>query len=631
MTVFRIRRFTRALVLCVFSALLAGLAFGKGMEDPERYLPADTAMVITIPDLSAAKAAWGETATGQMWADPAMDYWRALRLAPAIDATLTSAGLQDMPEVMAMAEGQLTIALELPDLMELPADAPAQVQWPDAALYLMVDFGENAPKARRMIESHEVGRIEYPVGLNPKMPYMILHTPAVKTGHAVASAWVDETWVVSTSGAALRDLLSRRLNGNANIENRRNVSLENLDDSDVWKAASKHFVKGAAAHTYVDYNRVMAVAFESLDRNAALLGHTSTARNLTALIDTLGMRSMLWRATSIEIRGKAFCSRSVTKYDPEGEGYLVPELTLEPVEALDWFTEGNYAAFSAASMKPPIALWQSLDSLGKGPMPRIAVGMDNLRKRVQFGTGLNLDRVIGAFGDQYVSAQHPSSGQPDMALMWKMRDYDALQQALDVLKANPNFTTQSRSYKGYVYEQLVHQKIPAMPFYIMRVDDWFMFATQDAWLKNLIDRRQYLAMTKDEREAVESSESVRVMLNKPFRKTRNPVSTYIYSDMKPSLISFGKMLPVLPTMVNLNLKQMGMPTVPGWMAETLPPLVPIVKQVFPTQKRISQDGYLTIEESYSAFDPIASPLAATVFVIGQRYLEEQAQAQTITP
>ncbi|MFW6286530.1 MAG: hypothetical protein ACOC29_01185 [Candidatus Sumerlaeota bacterium] len=151
-------------ILC---AALAGLfvlstatAPAKGMDNPEEYLSQDTAVLMTIPDISKAVEAWQKTATGQMWAEPAMAYWYELRLLPAISGTLEGMGLAELPEILKMAEGQLALAIEMPDLTEPDPDAPPQFQLPDAAIYLMVDFGNNSAEARRRIESFEVERVE---------------------------------------------------------------------------------------------------------------------------------------------------------------------------------------------------------------------------------------------------------------------------------------------------------------------------------------------------------------------------------------------------------------------------------------------------------------------------------------
>ncbi|MFW6286574.1 MAG: hypothetical protein ACOC29_01405 [Candidatus Sumerlaeota bacterium] len=611
--------------------LSAATAPAKGVDNPEEYLSGDTAVLVTIPNVSDAVKAWQQTATGQMWDEPAMAYWYELRLLPAISGTLEGMGLDELPEILKMAEGQMSLAIELPDLTEPDPNAPPQFQLPDAAIYLMVDFGENSPEARRRIESFEAERVEYPIGLTPKIPYMILHTPPTQTGHALASAWVDNTWVAATSGAALRDLLSRRINGEPILQNRRNVSAESLEDSDFWKTARKHFTKDAAIKVFADDARLGNVLLETAKRNAHLMGYGDMAQTAAQVAETFGMMSTQWTAMSIEMRDAAFYTRTVLKYDPEAQGLMVPEPDPKPLEAIDWFTFEDYDSFTATSIASPIEYWNAFKMLAEGPMPQLATRIETARQTFQMQWGLELEKTFDALGDQYIMASKPSSGIPNMVVLWELTDREALNKVLETVSTRLGFVQQQRSYKGRVYTFRQHPKLATLPIFTTEIDGWFVLTTRDQWVKDLVDRREYLAMDKDQREGIKSGTPIRETLSEPFGKAPGTVTSWTYSNLKPSIIQLGTMLPILPSLMNLQLAQLDMPKIPGWVPQSLPPLVPVVKHITPTIVRQSQNGPLTIKEKRSAIDPLATPALATGFVIWHRYQQESAAAQTPAP
>ncbi|MFW6286529.1 MAG: hypothetical protein ACOC29_01180, partial [Candidatus Sumerlaeota bacterium] len=188
---------------------------------------------------------------------------------------------------------------------------------------------------------------------------MILHTRPTQSGHALASAWIDDTWVAATSGAALRDLLSRRINGEPMLQNRRNVSAESFEKSDFWKTARKHFTKDAAIKLFADDTRLGNVLLETARRNAHLMGYGDMAQTAAQVAETFGMMSTQWTAMSIEMREKTFYTRTVLQHDPEAKGLMAPSPDPQPLEAIDWFTSENYDSFTATSIASPIEYWNA--------------------------------------------------------------------------------------------------------------------------------------------------------------------------------------------------------------------------------------------------------------------------------
>jgi hypothetical protein len=102
----------RNLAACAW-VLILGLKALAAVPPPEELLPADTVAILTLPDVSRARAAAATNATGQFWADPAMrpfrDQFTEILRTEVIAPLERELGV-NLTNYAGLLQGQLTLA-----------------------------------------------------------------------------------------------------------------------------------------------------------------------------------------------------------------------------------------------------------------------------------------------------------------------------------------------------------------------------------------------------------------------------------------------------------------------------------------------------------------------------------------
>lgn len=130
------------------------------MPPAERWLPTNTVAFVTAPDAGKLRAAWESQAPGRLWADPAMDGFRAHTVGAAEQgfweplSKLTGLQLARLPS---LAEGQVTLALvEESDLGDGAGVTGAGLPWRQV---LLLDAGKRSEELAAWL-----------AGRDPKVP-----------------------------------------------------------------------------------------------------------------------------------------------------------------------------------------------------------------------------------------------------------------------------------------------------------------------------------------------------------------------------------------------------------------------------------------------------------------------------
>jgi hypothetical protein len=149
-----------------YQSILAGLGFSLGLLQaapvpaPERLLPSDTLLLMTVPNGPSAATGWSHHPIYRLWQDPAMGPFRD-KLAQAVQqhalAPIEASSGVALPEFLSLLRGQLTFAL-------VPNGWPQQAgQSP--ALLLLADAGNQADRMSDLLDNlrARIAEAGYPV------------------------------------------------------------------------------------------------------------------------------------------------------------------------------------------------------------------------------------------------------------------------------------------------------------------------------------------------------------------------------------------------------------------------------------------------------------------------------------
>jgi CRISPR/Cas system CSM-associated protein Csm2 small subunit len=597
-----------------------------GMEGPERWLSADTVMVAQVANMTTARARWQETASGQAWQDPAMDYWRGLHFDMAVKDLMTSVGLTEGLPLLDSIQGQLLVAVEL---REKAADANAPktgFQLPDVRFYAMADFGENAPKARELVAKTARGAWARPEGTSPQLPEITLHTDFKECPVQLCSAWVDETCVLASSPEAMKDLLSRRLK-------LKNPATPALAQSAQWKQVAKQTRNGADAWLYCNAARSYDVLTAVAERGLQNANKSTQWNSVRVLLETIGLQNLDQILSVYTMRGKAFETRETASFRGKTTGLLPLGDTAAPLRTPAWAREG-IAEYSVARIRSPREIKDLCQSGLTKAFPEIEDLLEKLHEGFVSNLGVEPNQVLSALGNEFAMFTNQVGSTPDMALLWEIQDEKLLDLVLEQIRKTANLKVQKASFMSYGYEIQEFEKIN-IKIYTAKINgpaksnSFLMVSTSDNWLKDFLKWRQDRAdaIKSGKEEVLEKlAKPLLPELDKPFgrvpRKMR--VVERLYSNPAPMLTQLNSLLPLLVPMVNTQLQASGIPELPSWVVASFPPLTPFAKQAFPTIKRVTQKDNLVVTEQTSSLDPLASPFSAAALVMVHKYWTGQA-------
>ncbi len=621
------------LFLCLALSSCSGLKWKpRGMEGAERWLSADTVAMVRLPNVVESRVRWSATAMGKGWSDPAVEYWRSLQFDPALEAVLERAGLGDSLEILDLIRGQAILSVRLAPLPE-EEENPKTITYPDAGFVVIADFGENAAKARELIEKNAKGKEKTPDDLKKAVPDILLHTepfaPAAGDPEwELASAWIDETWVLSSSPEDLYDLLRRRM---GILRRGAGINLKkSLRGTDGWRKTAPFRRQGTDAVLYIDTDRMTDVLLTAFERNMRLIGRPEIGVKTRAILDWMGLDNLEAAVKTVEIRDKGFFSREAILLKGDRKGLLVPMDSDVPLTTDKWMTR-DLESYMATRMRPPLEFKKSLVGMLDTVLPEAREGIKEFESRFETATGIPLDRFFGALGSEAALISRPSAGMPDTTLLIEIRDARLLDQSLEAFEKALKSTARDLSYRGYHYQAHAIPSLPLIQIRTARIDNFLMVSIGDAWFKRFIDFRKHGEETAKNPDLAAEGAAVAVglqpllpLLDEPFEEVAKGMTVVRrgYEDPRASMLQMNMYLPLLRPMVNLQLKMMDLPTIPSYVVSAIPPLLPFANEMFPTVVRTSGEGRLVVTESWSAFDPVASPFAAAVFIIVQKALME---------
>ena len=615
--VLRTRTISLVLLLSAVGVLTGCSMFTPrhGMEGPERWLSADTVLVAQVPDMTTARARWQETAAGQAWKDPAMDYWRGLHFDMAVKDLMTSVGLTEGLPLLDSVQGQLLVAVEL---REKAADANAPqtgFQLPDVRFYVMADFGANAAKARELVAKTAKGVWTPPEGTSPKLPEVTLHTDSQKSPIQLCSAWLDETCVLASSPEAMKDLLSRRLNLKA-------PETPALAKSAQWKQVARQTRSGADAWCYCNAAHSYDVLTAVAERGFQKAGKGDAWNRLRVLIETVGLQNLDQILSVYTMRGKAFETRETATFRGKTMGLLPLGDTAAPLRTPEWAREG-IAEYSVTRIRSP----REIKDLFQSGLTKAFPAMDDLFEKIHEGfvenLGVEPNQVLSALGNEVAVFTNQVGSTPDMAFLWEIKDEKLLDLVLEQVRNTLHLKVQHASFMSYGYDIQEFEKIN-IKIYTAKINGFLMVSTSDNWLKDFLKWRQDRAdaiKAGDDKALEKLAKPLLPELDKPFGKVpRNMrVVERLYSNPAPLLSQLNSMLPLLVPMVNAQLSASGIPELPSWVVSSVPPLTPFARQAFPTIKRVTQKENLVVTEQTSSLDPLASPFSAAALVMVHKY------------
>jgi hypothetical protein len=592
-----------------------------GMEGPERWLSADTVLVAQIPDMTTARARWQETAAGQAWKDPAMDYWRGLHFDMAVKDLMTSVGLTEGLPLLDSVQGQLLVAVELRE-KTADANAPqARIQLPDVRFYVMADFGANAAKARELVAKTAKGVWTPPEGTSPKLPEITLHKDFKECPVQLCSAWLDETCVLGSSPEALSDLLSRRLN-------LKTSETPALAKSAQWKQVARQTRNGADAWCYCNAARSYDVLTAVAERGFQKANKGEAWNRLRVLIETVGLQNLDQILSVHTMRGKAFETRETTSFRGKTMGLLPLGDTAAPLRTPEWAREG-IAEYSVTRIRSPREIKDLCQSGLTKAFPEIEDFLEKLHEGFVENLGVEPNQVLSALGNEVAIFTNQVGSTPDMALLWEIQDEKLLDLVLEQVRKTLKLKVQHASFMSYGYDIQEFEKIN-IKIYTAKINGteksngFLMVSTSDNWLKDFLKWHQDRAdaiKAGDDKALEKLAKPLLPELDKPFGKVpRNMrVVERLYSNPAPLLSQINSMLPLLVPMINAQLSTSGIPELPSWVVSSVPPLTSFARQAFPTVKRVTQKENLVVTEQTSSLDPLASPFSAAALVMVHKY------------
>ena len=619
-------RWPRA-VVCVLT-LLAFCACAKLPRPamlPEKWLPERTVAVMSIPDVKSFREHWKETAMGQAWADPAVSYWRTNRFDRVLDDVFQKWGGGSVMPLLDLATGQAVVAFEAPRDMEMrsPGDR--------AAVYAALDFGPNLEKAKSLFEESWKG-VALPSG-NARLPEMIRYGKEWRPGMGLYSSWAGSTCFLGTSKEGLERAVARCL-GLSSFQSDRSDQSDPSDKSKKekplakspqWRKTQQLRKRGADAWGFLDVARFYDLAIGADGKTAAGTGDSERTAQIKTYYEWAGFDAVDAVCMDFEIRPPGFYqSAAITTRKPLRGVFFSPRDS-RPLRTPAWATR-DLDAFSASRIQPPLAIKQSTKDMIRELAPFLDDKVNAVESAAKDYLGMDLDRLLGALGTEMASLSRTSKPIPDMVLLWEAPDPSVPIEAMESLAKAAGGATDRRAFMGHDYQSYTIPPLP-FPIYSAEVDGFFMIALQNRWFQDYLTTKEMLVSsgTALKPEAPMGPQSLLPDLEAPFEKApRNmTVTGRSYGNLGPGLRNLNTWLPLLPLMVNSQLKQYDLPRMPSWVASCIPPLGPFAKRMFPSVGRTMQRDGLVVSESYSPLDPVGSPFLAAGLAIGARYYLEQ--------
>lgn len=576
--------------LLVLAASCASMQPSAARFAAESLLSEDTVALCRIPDVEEACSKWKKTAAGQAWQAPEMDYYLSRQVLPAIETGLRHCGIADAKKILRMISGEAVLAIELP---------PASGSKKDLRVYAMMDFGENGARGRKAVQG---------------IPAM---AGVKSTDIRVHHHWLGSTLVLSSSETGLAQLLQRQkwharwLGMGGKPGNR-----QTLKQAKIWGKMRGTMLRDGDAYVFADLSRIIPAATQLAKAEMERRKLNLQWLGADLFLKTLGVQSLQALAISVQMRDKAFYTKTAIAYQDEATGILAPYQDPKPLET-PLLAPSDLESFSAMRIHPPVQMWSMLKKTLENDYP----GLDKMASSMIEGkmkqVGLDMDSLLRIWGSEMAFLSDASSTRSaGFAILREIADEEALRRSVQNIEKLGNGSSRARSVDGQSYTEHRFARIP-IPIYTSRFGKFLMISMKDDWIRAFAAKRG---------ERFAPADSLLHTLEEPFEAlgVDSVATARAYSNPVPGLIQVNGMLPLAIPIINMQLKRMEKAQIPLWAIGTIPPLLPFAQNAFPTVGRVSQSGSnLIIKESYSSFDPTLSPLVAMGVAISGHYLENQ--------
>lgn len=565
------------ILLMLALSLCSCSIFTRGGRAPrfESWLPADTTAMVSIPNMQSFRLKWDKTAMASAWTDPATEYWRTQQLDPVVDEILKKAGIGTDRKILPSITGQVLIGMR---------SSTGTKSERKPTFFAIADFGSNASQIRATVKG------------------------------STKAAWAKNVLIVASSEATLADLVDRE-KAHRSFFRKTPPSLQSTDN---WRQAEKINNLGGDGYMYVDLAAVRDIIMPLVE--AIMTQHQLAPQTMAfrLMMKSIGVDSLGFATCSTQMRGKGFYTRALVTYRNGQPGLFIPPPAPQELVTPKWVTR-DLNSYSAGLLRTPLEMEESLVSALTYENPLFGQAIKQGKKRIEKHMGVKLDTLLGAFGSEIAVLGSGNPANPEVVFLWQIRNPEDLDKSLQRLEKVWKCDVEKFSYSGYTYESRKFPRFP-MPIYTARVGNFFMISLQDTWLKNFATRREALekSTAKPDPAKPAGPDSLLPELEKPFGKV--PAGMVVvaraYNDPGQALTQLNGMLPLVIPVLNMQLQKMGHPTIPQWVISAIPPLLPFARNAFPTVQRVEQKNReYAIGESYSAFDPLASPIAAAAVVI----------------
>ena len=613
------------LMAAILFALAAAIPSGCGLfaaspeaAPPQAWADAATVVLIDMPNIQRTRARWPQTAAAEAWQDPATDYWRSTQLAANLDEALEKVGVGDLGALADLAEKRATVAIS-------GRTGEGVFALTRIAVVARVDFGSRAAEARAIVREQWPSRSTRKVAIARHNIEITVHG-SCRGGFTPCSAWTGPVCWIASSEQALEEAVKRASGQTKGLS-------PSLSDVAAWRKAQSERRSTDDVFVFDNPAQGLAVLTEAVSNVSRMTGHADLPDKVRAAVKWLGLDALEGSAINLELRGKGVYQRSIVLTKPDSAGLIFLTDRSAPLVTPRWMTT-DVNGFSAMRIR-------SLDTLKDGYMRMFETLFPAFRKRLG-ETGKKIEEVIGfdpdlalrAFGPEFASVTRPGATLPDMAFLMQIRDKDAMDRMLDALRARQAVPTARKTYKGYHIESFVIGTVGIF-IHVAEINDFLMVGTGEGWLRSYIDATEVLK----QRKSVEITHpmgkaSLLPRLDQPFGPA--PEGTRViarsYNDPAPAYMQLNSSLPLMAPFANMMLQQQGLPPVPEWVLGTIPPLMPFASHAFPTVERVTDTRRGIVTERYSAYEPLADPIAAAAIVIGLRLgLERAARVEREMP
>ncbi len=416
---------------------------------PEKLLPQDTLMVLTIPDAVRMREFQKNSPQNRMWHDPAMRPFRErfwTRFSADVIAPLeTELGVK-LSDYADLAQGQVTLALTQGDLLKSPGGTPSLLlilDSKDHAKELEAKLAELKKKwagAGKPVRTDKIRGVSFNIvtvsaddisklgdslkntldtpGSEPK-PNPADPAPAKVGANAKKELFIgqsDSLLIVSSSQVAVEQLLARQSGTGA----------AGLDEDTDFRAAQNSMFRDAPVYFWLNLKPIVAAALKALPQspapnaaensNSSVPNFAPAAPDFQKLVASLGLQGFKSLQFSLKDAGNGRMLLVGLRVDESGPQGLLKMLSADAKDsAPPAFVPADVVKFNRYRLDLQ-RMWNTLEKMAREAYPPVSSALDLVFKNAGKEKDPNYDlrkELIGNLGDDIIGYQKaPNSSSP---------------------------------------------------------------------------------------------------------------------------------------------------------------------------------------------------------------------------